>query len=119
MSASDVDGPCLVATPYNPDWEILPRPELRSMSVCWVLEPKCDGSQSLSMDGFQQETPRAEFKINGKGKQKAGGAADHEENGYGERGSSDKEVIPAYRVLRKVRGLWKLMDLPSQEYIFS
>jgi hypothetical protein len=39
VSAFDVDGPCLVAIPHNCDWEMLPRPELRSMSICWVVEP--------------------------------------------------------------------------------
>ncbi|KAF7561815.1 hypothetical protein G7046_g2329 [Stylonectria norvegica] len=32
VSVFDVDGPCLVATPYSSDWETLPRPILRSMS---------------------------------------------------------------------------------------
>jgi hypothetical protein len=39
VSAFDVDGPCLVAIPRNGDLEVLPRPALRSMSVCWVVEP--------------------------------------------------------------------------------
>jgi hypothetical protein len=39
VSAFDVDGPCLVAIPRNADLEVLPRPALRSMSVCWVVEP--------------------------------------------------------------------------------
>lgn len=37
-STFNVDGPCVVATPFNSDWEVLPRPDLRSMSVCWVVE---------------------------------------------------------------------------------
>ena len=40
LSTFDVDGPCQVATPYNPDWEVLPRPKLRSMRVCWVVEER-------------------------------------------------------------------------------
>ncbi|KAK0714167.1 hypothetical protein B0T26DRAFT_719721 [Lasiosphaeria miniovina] len=29
------------------------------------------------------------------------------------------ERAPAFRVVGKIRGLWQLMDLPLQEYIFS
>jgi hypothetical protein len=39
VSAFDVDGPCLVATPFDSTVERLPHPEERSMSVCWVVEP--------------------------------------------------------------------------------
>lgn len=37
-SLLDVDGPCLVAVPFNGAWEILPRPTIRAMSICWVVE---------------------------------------------------------------------------------
>jgi hypothetical protein len=38
VAVFDVDGPCTVATPFVPDWEMLPRPGIRGMSVCWVVE---------------------------------------------------------------------------------
>ncbi|KAH8649853.1 hypothetical protein BX600DRAFT_554323 [Xylariales sp. PMI_506] len=37
-SVFDVDAPCIVATPYNSAWEMLPHPSTRAMSVCWVVE---------------------------------------------------------------------------------
>ncbi|KAI9707978.1 MAG: hypothetical protein M1820_004397 [Bogoriella megaspora] len=38
VAAFDVDGPCTVVTPWNPNWEVLPRPDLRNMRACWVIE---------------------------------------------------------------------------------
>ncbi|KAJ0326173.1 hypothetical protein COL5a_006996 [Colletotrichum fioriniae] len=39
VSIFDVDGPCLVATVFNSDWQVLSRPDIRSRSMCWVVEP--------------------------------------------------------------------------------
>ncbi|KAH6697281.1 hypothetical protein F5X68DRAFT_226664 [Plectosphaerella plurivora] len=39
VSVFDVDGPCLVAVPYSSEWELVPHPEYRSMSIGWVVEP--------------------------------------------------------------------------------
>lgn len=38
VSAFDVDGPCLVATPFDAEIERLPRPSIRAMSSAWVVE---------------------------------------------------------------------------------
>jgi hypothetical protein len=42
VSAFDVDGPCLIATPFDSDLERLPHPEYRSMSLGWIIEPVDD-----------------------------------------------------------------------------
>lgn len=38
VAVFDVDGPCEIITPFDRDLEILPRPEQRSMSLCWIVE---------------------------------------------------------------------------------
>lgn len=78
VAAFDVDGPCLVVTPFDSDMERLPHPALRSMATAWVVkrEPgdqeqietrrngslSCEGS--VSLDGAQKD-------CKGKGKEKA------------------------------------------------
>jgi hypothetical protein len=92
-AAFDVDGPCCVGTPFNPEWEILPRPELRSGRVCWVVE------------GSKRDGPKSSDVAKGKRKREDG-------DRFGDQGVELK-------VLRKVKGLWGIMDLPSQAYTFS
>lgn len=121
ISAFDVDGPCLIATPYNPDWEILPRPELRSMSVCWVLEPKINGlwsdTSKVSIQNSTDVSPETYVETERKGKRKrCGSAAAMRKRRCREHA---EDLMPAYQVLTKVKGSWQLMDLPSQEYVFS
>jgi len=38
VAVFNVDGPCLVVTPYDSDREWLPRSADRSMDICWVIE---------------------------------------------------------------------------------
>ncbi|KAL8309481.1 hypothetical protein RB597_009651 [Gaeumannomyces tritici] len=70
-AAFDVDGPCIVATPYNPAWEMLPHPEVRSMSTCWVLEelPRSDDGAAAERRDMQQ----------GETVEKVGGEAEEKE----------------------------------------
>jgi hypothetical protein len=134
MSAFDVDGPCQIATPYNPEWEILPHPDLRSMSVCWVFEPKDDGldsallvaetlddaSNEIDADMDHQGMVKENVKEKTRGKEKASENSGNADSTDTYRSINDLEdQAPAFRVLRKVRGLWQIMDLPSQEYVFS
>ncbi|KAI4702958.1 hypothetical protein J4E81_001831 [Alternaria sp. BMP 2799] len=126
MSAFDVDGPCLVATPYNPEWEVLPRPKLRSTSVCWVVEVK-EGGVSAGMEDDELDVVdcglKGERKVRGKGKERSGVDSPEPES------PTDPDDVKAgklldrrdldLRVLRKVKGLWRIMDLPSQVCLFS
>ncbi|KAF8847373.1 hypothetical protein BDZ45DRAFT_754976 [Acephala macrosclerotiorum] len=57
VSVFDVDGPCLIAIPHNGDWEMLPRPALRSMSVCWVVEPVARTKQGASEERTEWNRP--------------------------------------------------------------
>jgi hypothetical protein len=43
VSAFDVDGPCLIATPFDSEMEKLPRPSLRTMSCAWVVQAESMG----------------------------------------------------------------------------
>lgn len=69
-----MDGPCLVATPFDSDREWLPRHEDRSMDIFWVIEHVGD---------------------------------DEEEPGSRQ-----------YRVLVNVKGMWEIIEEPSQRYNF-
>jgi hypothetical protein len=119
LSTFDVDGPCEIATPYNPEWEILPRPELRSMSVCWIVERK--GGEVRGLE--RQEGGGVAYKGKGKERESATAAASRDEFGNvvedGHLTQRSEHDAPCLDVLRKVKGLWEIMDLPRQEYIFS
>jgi hypothetical protein len=127
ISAFDVDGPCLVATPYNPDWEILPRPDLRSMSVCWVLESKSvaiTSDEDKALDQmFWDNVWGGSVGSKEKGKEKALRSTTEEDDSMElktrSRNENEDDAMPVYRVVRKVKGSWQMMDLPSQEYVFS
>lgn len=121
VSAFDVDGPCLIATPYNADWELLPRAELRSMSVCWVIDPLVVEARSAEDKILVQRWADNFWGRNGNGKAPQGTIEDDslEETKKRKREDDEEDVMPAYRVLRKIKGAWQMMDLPSQEYVFS
>ncbi|CAN9175657.1 unnamed protein product [Alternaria alternata] len=133
LSTFDVDGPCQVATPYNPDWEVLPRPKLRSMRVCWVVEERNRSDETTvatvevkrSLSGTSLATPLSYQPggLEAKGKSRATDPLPEKEvtdivdipeatERFGNQGLS-------LQVLRKVKGLWQIMDLPSQDYVFS
>lgn len=126
-STFNVDGPCVVATPFNPDWEVLPHPDLRSMSICWVVESvqeqvmdessrvgetSGEVSQVLVQDGGKGKEPERLPESSKLGVPQRSGDAS---------GTSEVESIQAlrvYRVLEKVKGMWQIMDLPMQEFSF-
>lgn len=88
------------------------------MSVCWVVES--DPSHGLCMESDAQNngkhSPELHNQVEGKGKGKALESIRESQDGKDK--YPDEATIPTYQVLNKVRGLWQLMDLPSQEYIF-
>ena len=116
VSVFDVDGPCVVVTPFNVDWEVLPRPSIRSMSVCWVVEqiqdhtPEDATVPAVSGEGHLD-------RANRKGKE-----PERPKMSQGDSGApSDKlwgEEDVMYRVVDKVKGVWQIMDLPVQVYSF-
>ncbi|KAI4691021.1 uncharacterized protein J4E88_002498 [Alternaria novae-zelandiae] len=132
MSTFDVDGPCLVATPYNSEWEILPHPRLRSASVCWVVELK-ESSGGATRTHIKKEDDSTDLNP---------GLASGSEVGEKEKAKevtsdNSQEAKPSsgveyhtpknrlgqrdldLRVLAKVKGLWQIMDVPSQMYLFT
>ncbi|KAL8357459.1 hypothetical protein RB598_002328 [Gaeumannomyces tritici] len=157
----DVDGRCTVATPYNPAWEVLPRPAERSMSTCWVVvkeepgvsgnkdgEGRRDGREAKGSGGLADDNAAAAAAAaeDGVNKQEAGqedeGQLSAKARGKkvqrGSLGSLASEATTArpgngaessagspaslescrYRVVRKVKGLRKLMDMPEQVHEF-
>ncbi|KAK1521518.1 hypothetical protein CPAR01_15041 [Colletotrichum paranaense] len=138
ISIFDVDGPCLVATVFNSDWEVLPRPDIRSMSICWVVEPvekaksESHGKQSAAVDeeqliigGKGKESERKpftsnthDFMVGGKGKEPEHSPSTPDAGDLGIASNTESAGPTSYRVLDKVKGMWQIMDLPMQEYAF-
>ncbi|KAK3387291.1 hypothetical protein B0H63DRAFT_469724 [Podospora didyma] len=131
VSAFDVDGPCLVAVPYNGDWEVLPRPSLRSMSVCWVVEPVVLSSKAprhelggISSTSFNTPKRTGEQVPSGNPQSATTSAPDSTKGEDKQpellesKESTKDDNKPHYRVLDKVRGLWQLMDTPDHDYVF-
>ncbi|KAK1671936.1 hypothetical protein BDP55DRAFT_280573 [Colletotrichum godetiae] len=139
VSIFDVDGPCLVVTVFNSGWEVLPRPDIRSMSICWVVEPVektmsegpgeqtgAVGEEQPTVGGKGKEPERrpcasdtGDPAVGGQGKEPEWLPSAPDTNDLGI--ASDTEPIapiPLYRVLDKVKGMWQIMDLPMQEYAF-
>ena len=140
VAVFDVDGPCTVATPFVPDWEMLPRPGIRGMSVCWVVEEalvaskedgrrkeeelvadvKVDEGEPGGLDpaGVQLDPGSGEIDTEDSG-------ADQEEKGGDAEGRAvlhnDGEGEPTvYRVVNKVKGLWEIIEMvPQQYYVFT
>ena len=131
LSTFDVGGPCLVATPYDPEREVLPRPKLRSSSTCWVVEAKEDGgSAEGTCAGVEDDFPDVTnsnaadgTEARGKGKERAADVSPEAEPSIDADDVKAKKLLDRrdldLRVLRKVKGLWCIMDLPSQRYLFS
>ncbi|KAK5625425.1 hypothetical protein RRF57_001141 [Xylaria bambusicola] len=104
VSAFDVEGPCLVMTPYNADWEMLPRPALRSKSVCWVIESAGSNGEPMGMI-----TNSSDISGDIAGQQESASTSKCVEKTRDKTTDWNKQV---YRVTRKVKGLWPLMDPP-------
>ncbi len=129
-----------MATPFVPDWEMLPRPGIRGMSVCWVVEEalvaskedgrrkeeelvadvKVDEGEPGGLDpaGVQLDPGSGEIDTEDSG-------ADQEEKGGDAEGRAvlhnDDEGEPTvYRVVNKVKGLWEIIEMvPQQYYVFT
>ncbi|KXH37677.1 hypothetical protein CNYM01_12187 [Colletotrichum nymphaeae SA-01] len=141
VSIFDVDGPCLIATVFNSDWEVLPRPEIRSMSTSWVIEPVkvvektmsgSPGDQSPALDeeqpivgGKRKEPERLphtsgtdDFTVGGKGKEPERVPSTPDAGDLGIASNTESAAPTMCRVVNKVKGMWQIMDLPMQEYAF-
>lgn len=122
-----------MATPYNPDWEVLPRPKLRSMRVCWVVEERNRSGETFvataeakkPLPGTSRATSPSYHpgRVKAKGKSRATESLPEEkvtDNVYSSEATERfHNQGVSLQVLRKVKGLWQIMDLPSQDYLFS
>lgn len=92
VSVFDVDRPCTIATPYDALWEVIPHPSLRSMSACWVVNifKAPDSQKKLSAQGSSS----AEASV---------------------AGQNEPQSMSFMRVLRKVRGMWQIQEVPPWE----
>ncbi|RSL59925.1 hypothetical protein CEP54_007011 [Fusarium duplospermum] len=139
-SVFDVDGPCLVSTVYNSEWEILPHPDMRSMRICWVVQkeqssdipPIQSSSAGKACESELTERQREKLPVDdsnnalqkplvlgSKTKGQALGDGVITKPGHQDQDfeQADKET-QTYKVLNKVKGMWQIMDLPSQSYTF-
>lgn len=105
VSVFDVDKPCLVATAYDADWEFLPRPGIRSLSTCWVVEQ------------IAEEKPDGEDDSGWKDKDTAG-QADSRNLDVGSTVREGNRGTHLYRVVAKVKGLWEIMEPPEKAHYF-
>ncbi|KAH7171271.1 hypothetical protein EDB81DRAFT_778078 [Dactylonectria macrodidyma] len=130
VSVFDIDGPCLISIPYDSDWEMLPHPDLRSMSVCWLIEPKqrrdhhvmlgnfngLDGGTTSKHDlkkdswlGKRQDSMCQQLSID------TGIPLDRKSLLELEK----MEIASrSFQVVGKVKGMWAIMDPPYQVYYF-
>ncbi|KAL8391578.1 hypothetical protein RB595_010267 [Gaeumannomyces hyphopodioides] len=158
----DVDGSRMVATPYNPAWEVLPAPAMRSMSTCWVVEEVPDdaggggdeehgavatesvaagqgeedapgpgggggGGLEEAEEGTKQEADQDEGSRSetARGKQRRQGLGNDQASKPPQKGNRRTLDNPygyasrRFKVVRKVKGMRKIMDLPSQTHIFE
>ncbi|KAI0435762.1 hypothetical protein F4803DRAFT_557658 [Xylaria telfairii] len=100
----DVDSACTVMTPYNTNWEMLPRPTLRSMGICWVIEPvKLDDEELAGSATYTLETRDAVGPNPSTSSSETASTVDWKTTYWNKR---------VHRVTKKVRGLWQLMDPP-------
>lgn len=128
VAAFDVDGSCLVVTPFDSDMERLPHPALRSMATAWVvkrelddkeqIETQCNGSLScegsLSLNGAQKDC-----KGKGKGKEKAVlEESDYDIAGCGLKDSDHSPRDIKLSVTHRVRGVWEITDESLHKYTF-
>lgn len=148
VSAFDIDGPCLLAVPYNGEWEMLPRPSIRSMSICWVIErvshkekeDRREDSGGEHLDSYS----RMKSSVGKDGAEAEGNVLDEESwissmeadtsaeqpnlsvsepssaaDARSREKGCEEDPEPSYRVLDKVQGLWQIMlDIPMQKYTF-
>ncbi|KAL8359408.1 hypothetical protein RB598_008001 [Gaeumannomyces tritici] len=155
----DVDGSCMVATPYNPAWEVIPAPAMRSMSTCWVVEEVPDdaggggdeehdavatenvaagqgeedapgsggGGLEEAEKGTKQEADQNEGSRSetARGKQRRQGLGNDQASKPPKKGNKRTLDNPfgyasrRFKVVRKVKGMRKIMDLPDQTHIFE
>ena len=137
VAAFDVDEPCILAIPYNGEWEMLPRPVMRSMSVCWVVEslpdwaekglfkdPGCEivdndtgdapDSVKSESDNVLHDASTSPARDNSPGKQPGQSKTSSPEDTRSEDG-----CLSSYKVLSKTRGLWPIIpEKPRQRYRF-
>ncbi|KAL8294608.1 hypothetical protein RB597_007772 [Gaeumannomyces tritici] len=124
VSTFDVDGPCTVATPYDPVREMLPHPAVRSMSACWVVKElspysHMERAEEPGSASAQVEQDGCRKADKGKGVERQQSA---EDDGPSKPGRPGGDFYPAvsrrYKVVDKVKGLWELMDRPWQQHSF-
>ncbi|KAF5239897.1 hypothetical protein FAUST_4666 [Fusarium austroamericanum] len=102
VSVFDVHGPCIVATPFEFDLEVLPHSKVRHLSRCWVVEHVAD-----------EKIPQREDVAGGKKP-----ASGIESVNIGVNAAMGNEGTRLYRVVGKVKGLWEIMELPQKAHYF-
>lgn len=111
VACFDVDEPCLVFTPYDTAREMLPHPTTRSMKICWV-------ARSLSAD---RDIGAAVIMSDGEAASRAHGNALSEGSECiksKEQEAGDIVQGEEYKVVKMVKGMWRIMEIPKQKYMF-
>lgn len=115
LAAFDIDGPATIGIPYDLALEVLPRAVERSMSVCWVVE------QDLPAEKTDGDVPYDSNAAKQSREDPSGKALENPDPGSEQKQNildKSREQI-RYKVLRKVRGCWPVMELqPTVQYLF-
>ncbi|KAI0107572.1 hypothetical protein GGR51DRAFT_559377 [Nemania sp. FL0031] len=106
VACFDVDEPCLVFTPYDTAREMLPHPNTRTMRVCWVAKPlpiSAGSERSLTLRDKSSEDG-APLNTEATALSKGTGHVD--------------SIVEQYEVLKRVKGVWRIMEQPEGKYTF-
>ncbi|KAH0041005.1 hypothetical protein KCU78_g1027, partial [Aureobasidium melanogenum] len=110
LGAFDVDGPMMIAIPYDSALETLPRALERSMSVCWMIKHE-PSPEALGIPEDKTETVEDTITDGG-----GGGVVTHD--GFLQE-LVDELSQGRWRVVGKVRGCWPVMELiPMGSHMF-
>ncbi|KAF6805258.1 hypothetical protein CSOJ01_09634 [Colletotrichum sojae] len=108
VSVFDVDKPCLVTTAYEADWEVLPRPGIRSLRTSWVVERIAEDRISSEEDKIEEHENKKEEDSAGRRNVGIGLTARQGTN----------QGTHLYRVVDKVKGLWEIIEAPEKAHYF-
>lgn len=122
VAAFDVDGPCLVVTPFDSDMERLPHPALRSMATAWVVKREPDDQEQIETRRNGSLSCEGSLSLNGAQKDCKGKTiseeTDYDRAGCGLNDSNHSPRDIKLSVTRRVRGVWEIMDETLHKYTF-
>lgn len=120
VSAFDVDGPCLVATPYDAKRERFPQTVERSMATCWVVKKLGMSVDELEAAWMRGEHVRHSNVIFGLDSLLPRDEISDTELKHVPADAVKRMTVLKLEVLGVVKGVWEIIDpVPFQTFQFS